>query len=210
MEILNILLPTIVGATITIIVPRIWQIYTMRRKIQIELIEEFVNYYHYPATIFGGNTEIIQQYYWKSDLPKDINDMPQLPKKLKYRSSGECNDIKLPKEKFPEIGIKIMKETFMKRIPPRLFILINLYVGEKFETELRSTIGNNMVVIKHLLMDLENCNNIKEVNNILSLLSEINTTLDENISEFLKKLLKTKIYNPSFIDNFNFIHDQFR
>ena len=60
------------------------------------------------------------------------------------------------------------------------------------------------MMIKHLLIDLENCNNIKEVNNILSLLSEINITLNKNIVEFSRKLSKSKINKPSFIDIFKF------
>ena len=128
MEFFYILFPTIVGAIITIITTRIWQINTMRRKIRIELIEEFMNYYQHPTVIFGANLEIIQQYYWKINLSSNVKT-----KKLKTHFGGEWNNTKLPREKFPEIGIKIMKETFMERVSPRLFVLINLYVGKNLK-----------------------------------------------------------------------------
>lgn len=67
-----------------------------------------------------------------------------------------------------------------------------MHIRKHFEKDLRDKINNEFSLIKHILLEFENCNNIKEVDLILIRLNDGITILSDNITLFANKILEVK------------------
>ncbi len=197
MEFLNILLIIIAGIVTTLIGPRIWQINNLRRKIWLDISSELVEYYGKPLSTIIVKVEEISNYYLSYKIYSEIKT-----RKIIRKQRGYWNNTELPRDKFPNVGINLMKQTFIPKKPNSLFVLIGLHIQRQFEKELRVTIDREFGIIIYYLTNLENCNKIEEVVSSLSLINyDINNLID-NVGLFSKKLIEQKIKNPSFFHIF--------